>query len=164
MRRAMILALAMALLAPAGAEASGERKLAYRFEQAWSAAVRLIRVDYGFPVRDRDEGIGYLLFTYEKGDRDYSGSVELVRLKQERRKRVRVIVKVPEMPSYIERMILDKLDDKLRREFGEPPPPPPKKDDGDDGSGGDSKDDEDEDEDEDDGKGSKDGDDDSEGS
>ena len=35
------------------------------------------------------------------------------------------MVQIPAMPSYIERMLLDKLKRKLLDEYGEPAPPPP---------------------------------------
>ena len=35
-------------------------------------------------------------------------------------------MQIPAMPSYIERMLLDKLEKKLIGEYGEPTPPPKK--------------------------------------
>ncbi len=92
----------------------------YRFEQVWSSVVRLIRVDYRFPVRDRDRDIGYVLFDYEHAGRTHPGSVELVRFQEGNHEQVRVTVQIPAMPSYIERMILDRLVRKLREDHGEP--------------------------------------------
>ena len=93
----------------------------YRYEQVWTAAVRLIRVDYGFNIRDKDRDIGYLLFDYQDHGRTYPGSLELVRTRNEH---VRVTLHVPSMPSYVERMLLDRLKRKLREELGQPLPPP----------------------------------------
>ena len=36
-------------------------------------------------------------------------------------------MQIPAMPSYIERMLLDKIKRKLMDEYGEPLPPPKKK-------------------------------------
>lgn len=123
------------------AHAKGSRDLGYRFDQVWSACIRLVRVDYGFPVRDRDEEVGYLLFDYEDGNRSYPGSFEVVRTRQDDRKRIRVVLTIPAMPSYIETMMLDKLEDKLEEDFG--PPPPPKRKRPDEGKGDDDEDDND---------------------
>ena len=37
---------------------------------------------------------------------------------------IRAVIQIPAMPSYIERMLLDKLKKKLVDEYGEPEPPP----------------------------------------
>lgn len=121
----MVCALAVALLgAPRTAEARKDHEYAYRFEQIWSAAVRMVRVDLRYPITDKDENIGYLLFEYRDHGRGYPGSIELVRVRDSRRDKVKVIIQIPSMPSYIEQMLLDRLGRKLREEFGEPPPPP----------------------------------------
>lgn len=111
--------------APAVAEARKSQDFLYRWEQVWSASVRMVRVDLRFPITDQDESIGYLLFEYEDRGRSHPGSIELVRLTGGRRDKVKVVVQIPAMPSYIEQMMLDRLARKLRDEFGEPPPPPP---------------------------------------
>lgn len=122
-------ALAVALLgAPRTAEARKDHDYAYRFEQVWSAAVRMVRVDLGYPITDKDEDIGFLLFEYRDHGRGYPGSIELVRVRDGRRDKVKVIVQIPAMPSYIEQMLLDRLGRKLRDEVGEPPPPPERPD------------------------------------
>lgn len=122
-------ALAVALLgAPRTAEARKDQQYDYRFEQVWSAVVRMVRVDLRFPITDKDEDIGYLLFEYRDRGRGYPGSVELVRVRGARRPQVKVIVQIPSMPSYIEQMLIDRLGRKLREEFGEPPPPPERPD------------------------------------
>ena len=107
------------------AEARRSDTHAYRYEQVWRSAVRLVRVDYGFPVRDRDPEIGFVLFDYVDQGRSYPGSLELVRGTESRREIVRVTINIPAMPSYIERMVLDRLTRKLREEYGSPLPPPP---------------------------------------
>jgi len=123
------------------AHAKRSDEVDYRFEQVWSATVRLVRVDYGFPLKDRDKGVGYLLFEYQDGGRSYPGSFEIVKTREDGRERIRIELTIPAMPSYIERMMLDKLGRKLEEDFGPPPPPkkkrPPKNDDdGDDGDDG----------------------------
>lgn len=102
--------------------ARAQADLQYPWSQIWQTAVRLIRVDLHCPITDRDEAIGYVLFDYVDGSRRHPGSLELVRSSStDGSGRVRVIVQVPAMPSWVERMILDRLMRKLRDEFGDPP-------------------------------------------
>lgn len=126
-RRALALAVAVAVLVPAPAQARRESELRYRFNQVWGTTVRLVRVDYGFPIRDRDEEVGYLLFDYQDGDRSYPGSFEVVQVKVDGERRIKVTCSIPAMPSYIEQMLIDKLEKKLEADYGEPPPPPRKR-------------------------------------
>jgi hypothetical protein len=119
--------LAGLLLVPAGAHARKQSEVRYRYDQVWGATIRLIRVDYKFQIRDRDEEVGYLLFDYEDGGRAHPGSVELVRYEADGEERVRIVITIPAMPSYVERMVLDKLGKKLEKDYGLPPPPRPKK-------------------------------------
>jgi hypothetical protein len=124
MRRLLVL-LAFVFVLPATASARRSDSHAYRYEQVWSAALRLLRVDYGFPIRDRDEDVGFVLFDYVGTGRAVPGSLEVVRTRQNDQDVVRVTLNIPAMPAYVERMILDKLQRKLREEFGEPLAPPP---------------------------------------
>jgi len=122
MRRAsIVVSLVIALLAvPGTAGARKSHEYAYRYEQVWGAAIRLIRVDCGFEIRDRDEEIGFLLFDYREGQNTYPGSLELVRTVQDGQEKVRVVMQIPTMPSYIEQMLIDRLGRKLQADFGEP--------------------------------------------
>lgn len=124
MRRLLVL-LALVFVVPTTASARRSDSHAYRYEQVWGAALRLLRVDYGFPIRDRDEDVGFVLFDYVGTGRAVPGSLEVVQTRQNDRDVVRVTLNIPAMPAYVERMILDKLQRKLREEFGEPLAPPP---------------------------------------
>ena len=124
MRLGAAIAVTLALLVPATAQAKKTEDFRHSYEQVWGAAIRLIRVDQGYPIRDRDEAVGYFLFDYHDDGRTYPGSVELIRIKDQGGGTVRVVMQIPAMPSYIERMLLDKLERKLVDEHGEPPPPP----------------------------------------
>ncbi|MCA9582915.1 MAG: hypothetical protein KC416_14045 [Myxococcales bacterium] len=131
------LVLSVALF-PDTASAKQTETFAYRLQQVWSTSFRLIRVDMGFKVTDRDDSVGFLMFEYDDGERTYPGSLQLVEVKEGERDMVRAEVQIPQQPSYIELMILQKLSKKLRAEYGDPPsaaPPapeaPPKKDEGD---------------------------------
>jgi hypothetical protein len=124
-----LVALLFLVLTPSIASARKQQDYTYRYEQVWSAAVRMVRVDLRLGVDDQDETIGYLLFQYRDTlGRPHPGSIELVRTQDERGAAiVRAVVQIPAMPSYIEQMIVDRLARKLREEFGDPPvvrPPP----------------------------------------
>ncbi|AKF06912.1 hypothetical protein [Sandaracinus amylolyticus] len=126
MRRRSFLAgvpAALAVLAaPRIARARVQTDYAYAWAQVWQASVRLVRVDLGCPITDRDEEIGYVMFDYADAGRTHAGSIELVRTTgSDGIERVRAVVQIPSMPSWVERMLLDRLSRKLREDFGEPP-------------------------------------------
>jgi len=118
--------MAFVLLAPASGQARKTDDFRHSYDQVWGAAVRLIRVDQGYAIKDRDESVGYFLFDYKDDGRMYPGSVELVRIEDQGGGPIRVVIQIPAMPSYIERMLLDKLHKKLIHEYGEPITPPKK--------------------------------------
>jgi len=120
--------IALALLSPTRSQAKKTEDFRHSYEQVWGAAIRLIRVDQGYPIRDRDDTVGYFLFDYRDDGRSYPGSLELVRIDDRGSGAIRVVIQIPAMPSYIERMLLDKLAKKVIDEYGEPPPPPKKPD------------------------------------
>jgi hypothetical protein len=92
----------------------------YTFEQVFGTALRLVRVDLGCKITEKDPDSGYLLFDYtsvESGKRVHHGSIEVVRGKQT----THVSVQLPTLPQYHEQMILDALAKKLLAEHGDPP-------------------------------------------
>lgn len=114
------------------ANASSAYSSPYTYEQTYGTMLRLLRVDLGHKIVERDKELGYILFEYtspESGNRVSSGSVELVDTKNG----VQVGVQLPQMPRYHEQMIVDQLAKKLQDEHGTPPakkpePPPAGKD------------------------------------
>lgn len=114
----------LALLAPGLAAARKQTDLRYPFDQVWNAALRMVRVDLRLAVTDRDPEAGYFLFDYVDNGKSYAGSLELVRAERDARPLTKTVVQVQGMPSYVEQMLLDKLQRKLRDEFGEPLEPP----------------------------------------
>lgn len=128
MRRLVhVLLLAAALAAPAvvalhsqEASASVAYESPYSFEQTFGTALRLVRVDLGCKITEKDSDNGYLLFDYtssESGKQVHHGSVEVVRVRQG----AHVSVQLPSLPRYHEQMIVDALARKLASEHGEPP-------------------------------------------
>jgi hypothetical protein len=117
------IAIAFALLSPATSQAKKTADFRHTYDQVWGAAIRLIRVDRGYPITDRDQSVGYFLFDYRDDGRMHPGSVELVRIEDQGGGPIRAVIQIPAMPSYIERMLLDKLKKKLIDEYGEPEPP-----------------------------------------
>ena len=124
----LVLAAALALPAlvifragDAGAAVSYDTP--YSFEQTYGTAMRLIRVDLGCIITEKDPANGYLLFEYtspESGSRVHRGSLEIVR----GRESTHVAVQLPTLPQYHEQMILDALNKKLTAEHGSPPAKP----------------------------------------
>ena len=87
--RRLPLALSVLLaLATVGSASSAEARVSgevtYSYDQTWQAAIRLVRVDLGCPITDRDEEIGFVLFEYRNAGRAYPGSLEVVRSTDER--------------------------------------------------------------------------------
>jgi hypothetical protein len=124
---ALLAALFVALRSPeAGASVAFESR--YTFEQTFGTALRLLRVDLGCKITEKDADNGYMLFEYttsEGGKQVHRGAVEVVRSRQG----AHVSVQLPSLPRYHEQMIVDALARKLVAEHGEPPardkaPPP----------------------------------------
>ncbi len=104
----------------------------YTLEQTFGTALRLVRIDLGCKITEKDAENGYLLFDYtssESGKQVHHGSIEVVR----GRGGAHVSVQLSSLPRYHEQMIIDALARKLVVEHGDPPPhdkaPPPPVDD-----------------------------------
>jgi hypothetical protein len=109
-----------ALFSTRGAAARVEADSDYSKAQTFNAAFRYVRVDLGYEVVEKDPDVGYLLFRYEPPGRKNAptnGSIEVIESKE----RVKVVVQLPQMPTYHETTLRDGLMKKLRTEYGEPP-------------------------------------------
>ena len=131
--------LLLAVLGSTDASAAVAYESPYTFEQTFGTALRLVRIDMGLKITEKDLENGYILFEYkspESGARSSSGSIEIVRNKPG----VHVSVQLPSMPKYHEQVIVDALVKKLASEHGDPPkkpkPAPPVEDAGADSSPG----------------------------
>jgi hypothetical protein len=120
-----LLATAVALSAASPASAKSAYESAYGFDRTWNAGLRLVRVDLGLKVTEKDDVNGYLLFEYrspESGRKPVPGSMEFIKGEGGA---VRVIVQIAQMPGYHEQVLVDSLQRKLRTEYGDPPKKPP---------------------------------------
>jgi hypothetical protein len=99
----------------------------YPMADVWPATVRFLRVDRGFPIKEKDESAGYVLFEYTDGPKPCRASLELIRtVDVEGRDATRIAVSIPDLPRRYEQMLIDKLASKLREDQG-PPAPAPKR-------------------------------------
>jgi hypothetical protein len=117
------LAAAGAIVASAPfADAKATYESPYGFDRTWNAAMRLVRVDNGWKVTEKEESSGYILFDYRspEGAKVSPGSIELVKA-HDPDATVSVLVQLPQMPHYHEQVLLDALSSKMRREYGDPP-------------------------------------------
>ncbi len=111
----------LALLQPQAVSAKSGFESPYTLAQTYNAALRLVRVDPGLEVTERDPTAAYILFGYrstEGGPRVVPGSIEML----DSGRAVRVVVQLTQMPRYHEQVLSDALAKKLREEYGEPAP------------------------------------------
>ena len=130
MKKAAFGVLVLVLTAvTAVAFAESARVLAYPYERVWPAAVRFLRVDQKLKIVEKDADAGYVLFELVDDGKAFQGALQLSRTKDpDRRESTRVSLKIGGRPSYVEDRLLEKLEQKLRDELGDPapaPPPPP---------------------------------------
>jgi hypothetical protein len=97
------------------------RETNYRYDQIWSTAVRFLRVDSGFAIIEQDKGTGYVLFEYRDSGRALNGSMELIPQERDGFELITMGIRIQNMPSYVENILMDKLVRKLKDEYGEPP-------------------------------------------
>ncbi|HEY1691169.1 MAG TPA: hypothetical protein VGG39_03355 [Polyangiaceae bacterium] len=118
---ALVVSGAIALTA-GGASAKSTYESPYGYDRTWNAALRLVRVDNGWKVTEKDDQNGYLLFDYTSpsGGKPQPGTMEIVK-GRDADDPVSVLVQLPAMPQYHEQVLLDALSSKMRREYGDPP-------------------------------------------
>ena len=101
------------------AQARSIVKLPYARADVWATTVRLLRVDGGLPVREKDEAAGYVLFDYLDGTKTYRGSFELLSVvASPETSATEIILTIGELPRRFETSLLDRLIQKLRQERG----------------------------------------------
>jgi hypothetical protein len=118
-------ALVAAAIVMTGPEASARSAFdsTYGYDRTWNAALRLVRVDLGFKVTEKDEETGYLMFEYKSPESRGAtpGTMEFIHSKDPQAP-VRVVVQLAQMPRYHEQVLVDALTKKLHTEYGDPPP------------------------------------------
>ncbi len=107
------------------------RVMPYPMELVWPTAVRVLRVDRGYTIVDRDPEAGFLLFDFPIGapggseGRTGRGSVEIFATKDASgRPSASVQITTDGGPVHLPHTLLDALAEKLRRERGQPAAPP----------------------------------------
>jgi hypothetical protein len=129
MRRPPSAILALGVFVAGVAFGRSTAVLSYPVAEVWSAAVRFVRVDRGYTIREKDEESGYILFDMVEGGKTYKASLELIRAADDQgREATRAVFSIPDLPRHYETVLVDKLAAKVREERGAPaPPPPPRK-------------------------------------
>lgn len=117
MRKSISLLCLGLFLTSVSTSAKVEHSLRYTKAQTYQAALRHLRVDAGYTVTEKDSDSGYLLFEYKDGAKTTSGSIEVV----EREDSIVLIVQLPQLPLYRERMLAQGLLKKLHDDYGDPP-------------------------------------------
>lgn len=119
-RRVIFVVALAALLGTGGsAAAKSKKELTYSYPVVWSAAVRMLRADKGYKITDKDKETGYILFVYPKNG---AAALEILKIVDGNGyRRVRLQLRVPKLPSYMEAALLDALERKLREEQGPAP-------------------------------------------
>src|SRR5579862_3460948 len=117
---ALAVGAALVIATPGAADAKSAYESPYGYERTWNAALRLVRVDNGWKVTEKDDQSGYLIFDYKSPEstKPTPGSLELVRGSQGEGT-VSVLVQLPQMPRYHEQVLLDALASKMRHEYGD---------------------------------------------
>ncbi len=124
---ALLLLLDVVLTWNATAWARAQADLPYAMSEAFSTAVRFVRVDRGCKVVDKDAEAAFVAFECSDDGRTKRGSLELFRVAGEgpRKELVRAQVTLGDDTHGMELRWLDLFERKLRDEHGTPPPPPP---------------------------------------
>jgi hypothetical protein len=130
-RRATV-ALAMQLAAAAAgivataasAQARSEVIVPYPSGDVWPSAIRFLRVDQNYPIKEKDEPSGYVLFELPENKRSYRAALEMVKTTDnDGRAATQLICTIQDLPRRYELSLLDKLTAKVRDERGPPAPP-----------------------------------------
>lgn len=116
------LAAASALL-PARAWARSSSELPYCVADAFSTAVRFIRIDRGCRLVEKDADAAFVTFECKDDDKIKRGSVEIWKSGAG----ARVQVTLGDDPHYVELRFLELFERKLRDERGTPPPLAPRR-------------------------------------
>src|SRR5437868_5635603 len=115
------LALLFGLFITSNADARAQSDLPYAVSEAFSTALRFVRVDRGCKVIDKDADAAFVSFECDDGGRIKRGSVELFKVPIG----VRLQVTLGDDTHGTELRWLELFERKLREERGTPTPLPP---------------------------------------
>jgi len=124
-RRHVLLPVALLVLSTFSVPAKARSEAEWPWDGAaiWTSVVRYLRVDRQFPVREKDDKAGYVIFDYLEGGRSYRGTLEIVASPSELPSGSKVLLQLTELPRRYEAVFLEELAKKLRAENGVPRPP-----------------------------------------
>jgi hypothetical protein len=124
---ALVLLLDLALTWNLPAHARAQTDLPYAVGEAFSTAVRFVRVDRGCKVTDKDAEAAFVAFECDDAGKIRRGSFELFRVTGQgpSREMVRTQVTLGDETHGMELRWLELFERKLREERGTPSPPPP---------------------------------------
>jgi hypothetical protein len=105
--------LVLALLLPAVADARSEKTVHSTAARVFPAAVRFLRIDEGVKVLEKDAEAGYVIFELTDDAKTFRGALEVVTVSE---KDVRIVITIDDRPSYVESAMLERLEQKLKRE------------------------------------------------
>jgi hypothetical protein len=123
--RPVLVSILVALAAPAAAQS--EKTEPFAATEVFAPTVRFLRIDAGVKIVEKDADAGYVLFDLTEDKHTFRGALELVKTQVEGRESVRLVLRIADRPSYVEELLLEKLDAKLRGEL-RPTKIPPKAD------------------------------------
>ena len=115
------LALLFALGFASNADARAQSDLPYGVSEAFSTAMRFVRVDRGCKIVDKDADAAFVSFECNEDGKVKRGSLELIKVPMG----VRTQVTLGDDTHGMEIRWLELFERKLREERGTPTPPPP---------------------------------------
>jgi hypothetical protein len=125
---AALLSAGVALAAATAVEARTSNVVSYPVADVWPTAIRFLRVDRDYVIKEKDETAAYVIFEATENKRAYRGTLELVATSDgEGRPSTQIVVTLADLPRHFEVALVDKLAAKLRDERGLPAAPPPKR-------------------------------------
>jgi hypothetical protein len=118
-------ALMLIAIAATPAHARSSIVVPYPSADVWPAAIRFLRVDRNYRVREKDQPSGYVLFDLPENKRTYRAALEMVKTTDdEGRASTQITCTITELPRRYESTLLDQLAAKVGEERGPPPPAP----------------------------------------
>ena len=119
-------ALTLIWFSAAPAYARSSVTVPYAMAEVWPAAIRFLRVDRNYRVREKDEPAGYVLFDLPENKRTYRAALEMVKTTDEEgRVATQLTCTITDLPRRYETTLLDQLAVKVGEERGPPAPRPP---------------------------------------